>query len=267
MRTRTRVCVLAAFLLVQMAWAQDSCKSYVGQRISPVSIETLIAAVSKIHSMKDEFESTSEFEAKQAETQKGMPQSYIVAGPSPDPKFLDYDADAQELKIKTYALKNMGVFYDVAFGYGTPFFQKVKFSTTYNKAVGISNVSSKVGSYSASNAFGAATRVNVVDQKVKAIFDREAAFGEKFFLDEGPDAVVGKMAIGPAEAKQLKSTMRVAYVASPKPPYLATGTKQWSPTIESPNDITMHLTVVIAQIRCGLLTDAGNTVLAAYETH
>lgn len=264
----TSAIVALTFALAGQAQAQDVCPAYVGQTVTPTTIDAAIATVSKVPGVKGEFETTAQFEARQAAASGGTLGRMIVAK-APERKYFEYDADGGKLRIKSYAFDNINVDYDDVFGYGTKYYEKVKYShLSYNLDVVMSETEVPTGSYVGGNAFGAKTRVTKKTRTTKVIFDHDAAsYSEGLFPGADKNAVIGELALSPAEAQRLKATMRVAFAITPKAPYFASGVKNWGDaTIDNPEEVRQPISVVIADIQCGLLLDAGGKVLAAYPT-
>lgn len=259
---------IVAVVLAGQAQAQDVCPAYVGQTVAPVSIDTVIAAVSKVPGVKGEFETTTQFEARQAAATGGA-MGRIVVAKAPDRKYFEYDADVGKLRVKSYAFDNINVDYDDVFGYGTKLYEKVKYShLSYNLDVVMCEIEVSTGSYIGSNAFGAKARVIKKTRTTKVIFDQDASsFDESLFPSADKNAVIGELALSPAEARRLKATMRVAFAITPKAPYFASGVKDWgNARIDNPEEVRQPISVVIADIQCGLLLDVAGKVLAAYPT-
>jgi hypothetical protein len=246
---------------------RSSCSSYVGQSVAPTTIDKVAAAASKVPSIKGEFETTEQFEMRQGVAMRQLAPQYIVSK-TPDRDHITYDADSGKLLVSEYAFDNLNVDYDSVFGFGTPFFGSVKHNHFRNIDVVMSETETTTGSYVGSNAFGASLRVARVLRTTKAIFEREAAFHESLFIDGASrNHVIGELPLTPETARRVKKTASVALVIAPMSPFFAYGVKSWgAPTIDDARDVEQPISVVIADIQCGLLLDATNKVLGAYAT-
>lgn len=250
----------------------QTCESYAGQIIAPVSIETVIAATSKLPSQKDEFETTEQFNARLVSALGTVNGNYIVATKF-DPKYAVYDADTQRFKIESYALDNINASWDGVFGYGTPHYGKVKHSSVMGGIdIVVSYSEATAGTYRGTNAFGASTTITKVRRVVKAIYDREAQYGETLFAPapkrgETSNTTIAELQADAMTAKTLKNSFKSAVVIVPKSPWYGQGKKDWGePTLDNPQDVDETVIGVIADIQCALITDGSNKVLAAIPT-
>ena len=263
------VAVVGAVAFIGNANAQDQCSSYVGQIVAPRSFDAVAASLSKIPT-KGEFETTAAYEARKAAAIGANSNNHIITNTPEDRAAFAYDADSQKLRIL-----------DKAFGYdigniGMKFItsdSKIKYSTR-NLDVTISETERPVGTYIGSNSFGAKARITKVDRVTKGIFDGEAPsrfsdFAANYlFATTGQNKdVVGELALSPSEAQALKPTLKLAFVVTPKDPFLIQGSHSvGETTIADPVDITNRFSILIADIQCGLVMNATNKVLAAYPT-
>lgn len=262
--------VIGICALPAQAKAATDCPSYLEQVVNPVTFDVLAAKVSKLPSKKDEFETTAQFESRVSDALNGQPETYIVSIPF-DSEHVIYDADAQRLRVNSYAFDNATTKWNGVFGYGTPFDGQVKYSPLGNVDIVVSETKSLAGSYQGSNAFGVKMKVQKERRTTKAIFDREAKYGEDLFF--APGAPVGHSPVvldfeaTPELARKFKPKFRAALVISPKPPFHAVGKVEWGePTIKRPLDIDETLIAVIADIQCALLTDETHRVAASITT-
>ncbi|HEY0147945.1 MAG TPA: hypothetical protein VGB70_02980 [Allosphingosinicella sp.] len=264
---RVILVTLAAGFTATAAYGQDSCSKFVGQSVTPLTFQQAITKVPKV-APKGEFETTAQFESRRAAA--GSPRELIVAKEPEDRKYLEYNADTQRLGIKSYAFKNRNFSAWDAF-YGTPAYDQLEPSTMGNIQVVINFSEAAGGTYQATNGLGNKFMVSKLNRKVEAIFDRKPARGsysEGLFpvADKDP-YMVGYLDIPLADAPRAKSSLKLAYVVEPKEPYLVQNSyKVGETTSVNGTDVTETATVLIADIRCGLVTDAANRVLGAYET-
>lgn len=252
--------------LVAPASAENStsaCPSYVGTTVAPLTFDEAVAKLPKV-SPKGEFETTAEYQARFAAAGGG---GLLIVGKAPDDrKFFTYDADHGKLSVEPYAFRN----WDLSAWYALHNTAGLEPSTLYNVDVVISRGFHIVGSYMGQNGFGAQARIVERQSVVHAIYDRpigvdEELKGTGLFLNN--DEVVGTLDMPPSEAQALKPKLSVAFVVLPKEPYLVhSHYKVGEPTIDAPIDETEIATVMIADIRCGLLLDGSNKVIGAYPT-
>lgn len=260
--------LLVPILLGLPAAAQAQCQSYLGQTVTLNPFSTVAATLGTLPATKGEYETSAAFEARVAAARGSMPETVIIPGML-SAKYLTYDADAGALKVQAYALRNANTSYDYVFGYGRPYYEKVKYSTIGNRDVVVFEKETATGSYLASNAFGARVRVTRITRLHQAIFEGpEGSYNERLFVDQQPgvDAWLGSIAMTIPEAQALKASGKVAFVVKPKWPYYAEGKRSWEPTIDSPTDVTNPIQVIVGDIQCGLLLTAANRVVGAYAT-
>ena len=71
----------------------------------------------------------------------------------------------------------------------------------------------------------------------------------------------------PDEARLLKPSLRIALVVAPFAPYVVRGTNPYGrPSLQSPKQVTIDFTILMADIQCGLVMDGSGRVLGAYPT-
>lgn len=249
-----------------VASAQD-CGGYVGQTVTPSSINRVLEGFSKLNP-KGEFETTAQFEARKATTLAGMSGALIIQKEPEDRKHFEYDADAQKLRIISYAFHNTGLNSDAVLGYGGSLYEKVPTSYS-NYEVVISQTDKPTGTYEGTNSYGAKADIIKIERTTKGIFDRKGDIGKHSLFpaaDEKP-YVVGELALSPAEAQRLKPLLKLAFVVVPKEPFIGSGTDGVGKvTVQNPRDITEKVTLMIADIQCGLVLDPSNAVLGSYPT-
>ncbi len=245
----------------------QSCDQFMGQTVAPVSFDAATAGLGKL-TPKGEFETTAQFEARRAASAGSIRGPLIIEKAPEDRKYLEYDADAQVLRLKSYAFHNtdLGTWNML---YAAGYNRKIPASTSSNIDVAISSIDKVVGSHEAQNAYGAKAQIAEIERTIKGIFEREASFTDRDLFPAAKDSpyVVGAIPLTPAEAMALKPTMRLAFVVVPKEPFLITGThKVGKTTIANPREITERFSLLIADIQCGLALDRGGKVLGAYPT-
>ncbi len=252
----------------------QSCDSYIGQSISPLTVSQASARVPNFQP-KSEFETTADFEARKKVATSAAESPLFISREPEDRKYFEYNADAQTLGIKKY------VFADRLFEPWDAFYEvpsakplNVDPSALRNLSPLISSKKIITGSYEAQNSFGAKFNVTKVTEELEAIFERSefTPGGPIIDIDVFPAAdkapyIIGYLNLSPAEAQRLKPLLKLAYVVEPKEPYIIKNT--YSPgktTLANPIETTAKATVLIADIKCGLVTDDKNVVLGAYPT-
>lgn len=261
----------AVAMWASAAAAQDMCSAYVGHQVTPKTIDAAIAPFSKI-TVKSEFETTAEFEARRASAVAGVVGTVVIAKEPEDLQNLQYDADTRKLRVIAWVFHNK------------PFNPRSAFSSAglqekMDLAAGgyihpgefihvvVSSVDTPKGTYQATNSYGAETQVQKIHRVTKVIFDRTAKDAMLFPSADKSPYVVGELELSPEDARRLKPTLKLAFVVTPKEPFLVKGThKPFEVTIRDPRDLTEDFSILVADIQCGLVTDAGNRVLAAYPT-
>lgn len=245
--------------------ASDPCRQYQDQIVSPITMDAAIARFAAVPLDKGEFESSAAFAARQRAALGGELGPMII-GMEPERRHIKYDADAQRLTIERYLFDNSNLAHDIVFGPGTPLHRRIRYSSTGNVGVVISQAETVSGSYEASNAYGAGARVTRLHRVTKAIFDRE---GDSFssLFPRGTPQVLVDVRMSPEAAARVKPQLQVAFAVEPKSPYLARGVGSVGrPTISRPIEITNEVTVILADIQCALLMDGSNQVLGSFPT-
>lgn len=245
--------------------AAQGCAAYVGQTVQPQSFDDAISAFARL-TPKSEFETTAQFEARQAQALGGSSGPLIIEKVPESRDYFRYDADAQVLRIAPYAFDNTNFpAWDAFYSLGMD--QRFGVSTGNNIDVVISTNDRTTGSYRGQNSFGANATIQQVTRSVQAIFERgpDPRRGrETLFPSEGD---LGKLSMTPDEARLLKPSLRIALVANPFAPYVVRGTNPFGkPSLQSPQQVTMDFTILMADIQCGLVMDQQGRVLGAYPT-
>ncbi len=269
-RVRTTVTALMAVVAApSAAQAEDACGSYVEKTVFPVSFDEAIAPFESLKP-KGEFETTAQYEARRADALHGFRGDLIIGKKPENPqKYIRYDADQGVLNVQQWAFANSSANFWEAF-YAAGYYGKINVSTLGNVGVVISSTDKSVGSYKASNAFGATAQVVKILRTKKSIFDHEAKDPLRSGIfptaDDDP-YVVGRLHLSVEDAKQMKHDLKIAFVVAPKEPYLVEGGRHVGDvTINNPQDVTESFSILVADIRCGLVMDRSGKVLGAYPT-
>jgi hypothetical protein len=248
------------------------CSAYVGQTVQPQSFDNAVARFAGL-TPKSEFETTAQFEARQAQALAGAGGPLIIEKAPDDRKFFEYDADAQALRILPFAFDNKFFPAWEAF-YAAGLNGSLNVNVNDNVDAVISEDERATGSYEASNAYGAKATVVSLTRTVQVIFDHGPKLGgrrETLFpgsiTDDYKVNPVGVLAMSPDQARLMKPGLRLAFVATPYRPFLVRGTTKFGKvTFQNPRDITYSYTILTADIQCGLVMDESGLVLGAYST-
>jgi hypothetical protein len=183
-------------------------------------------------------------------------------------KYFKYDADSKKLHIVSFAFDNKNMDFWSAF-YSSGLQDSIKASTSKNVSVVISTSDVIDGSYEASNAYGKKVEVAKINRKTRAIFDRSGELYNRglFPSAEKSPYEVGVISLSPEDAQRLKPLLKVAFVVDPKEPYFVTGfQKAGKTTVDFPFDINENFSIIIGDIKCGLLLDDSKKVIGSYPT-
>ena len=263
---RRIVFLLYMLMTTGAANAQDLCTSYIGKTVALTAIETAIAGLANL-TPRGEFETTAQFKARRAAELRGVTSPVLIRKAPESQVFFKYDADAGVLRIESRA------FDFTRMDLWSAFFSVGLHDSVHslsNITVVITTSDKVVGSYEATNAYGAKVKVVEIQRKTSAIFDRKSdEIGASLFPAAGkkPYGVVGELVLPPAEAQRLKPQLKLAFVVTPKEPYLVTGShKVGKTTVTNPRHIIEDFSVLVANIQCGLVMDGADKVLGAYAT-
>ncbi len=248
------------------AASPDTCDTYVGQSVTLNPFDAVAGVLKEFPKQKDEYETTTQFEARVANARSSIPDKVIIPGIF-SPNSVSYNADAGTLRVQSYALRNLNADYAPVFGYGTPYYRKIPFGIYANKDVVVSQQETSTGTYIGSNAYGASVTVTRITRVQNAIFDNKNADSKSgLFLETGPDNLIGELTMSIPEARSIKAAGKVAFVISPRWPYYAEATKYWEPNITSRVDVTNPIHVIVGDIQCGLLLTSDDRVVGAFAT-
>jgi hypothetical protein len=240
----------------------------VGKAVSPTPFETIAFRFANAKP-KGEFETTAEYKKRLAELQAGSRDPLIIQKPPTDRKYLVYDADKHSLAVKTSAFDWGGILLSRAID-NTEFKNQLRVGVLDNVMAVVSQSQRPVGTYQGSNAYGATRRVQREVWTTQVIYDRTVGNEEGLF--PGGDSepyIAGRVPLSPADAERLKPIITLGFVVLPKPPYLIQGSYQppfGRPRYDNPREIIDNFTILIADIRCGLVLGPSNLVLAAFQT-
>ena len=254
-------------------------ESIVRELGKPTSFEQVLAEVQAVPRFKDEFETTSAFEDRQAAAIAKCSPNYLIAVPV-DPEYVTYDADRQVLVVATYALTNTRVSSDelsAMFGYGSDLKKaglEIDYSISENVVWSFPRDRKDVGTYSGSNAFGATVSITKQEGVARGVFEREGKNHQEDVWVEtrksyptGSRPVAFEIRADPTQAKSLKEDgLRAAILVAPRAPFFATGVDRFSPTIRAPYDRTTEVRYLVADIQCAVIYDSTGKLLATRAT-
>jgi len=246
----------------------NGCFEYLSKNINPTTFDTLAAVLSKLPSKKDEFESTADFEKRLNKAKSKIPDKFIIPIPI-NSSFIEYDADKRILGVSSLAIKIVGANYDGVFGFGTDYYEKIKYWRFQNIDAVVATNSTNVGEYIGQNAFGTSTRVSRVDGLTKVVFERSGERYEGLFFNLRPQSsmIIEFTEVPPDIAKKFKFSVKTSLVIAPKQPFHVKGTgPSDAPTIQSPVDRRETLEVIVADIQCVLFADESGEVYGVVQT-
>lgn len=241
----------------------DVCPSYQNQVIQPISIDAAIAKFKGADLVKDEFETSAQFEARQYAA-LGNSVGPLVISKDVNLEYVKYNADAQDFIIETYLFDNTNMSYSVLSYPGL-----IRTGLLGNVDVVISETETAGGSYEASNAYGAKATVVKVDRVTKGIWERQiSSISGDLFNTGRSDSILFKMTLSPEKARFIKPQLRIAFLVMPKAPYLVKGRGiVGKTTITRPIEVNDDLTVLVGDIQCAFLTDGSSKVLGSFPTN
>lgn len=253
---------------------EKQCGPTVGSKVETVSINSITSTLAKTDYKRDEFESSEAYRKRMKDVATKLPDSWLVAIPHKAGN-VSYDPDAKQLTVQRAFFLDYENFGDSSeLGYTSAFIgHEIEYDLSDNLDIVVSRTIKNLGTLDGQSAFGARVAVHRESGTTQAIFEREAADYEDIF--EAPKKFeykarskpVFSLSVEPERARELKSQVRAAVLIVPKAPYFASA-HVWhnKPTVSTPYQITEEFQVVIADIKCALLTDGSGLVLATRAT-
>lgn len=268
-----RLAIFVATLVLAPPAVAQECSSYVGSTLHTQSFAQVRATLSEIPNVKGEFETTADFEARQRAFLSGFPEGPIVIETPLDLEYVEYNADSGVFSVKSFAIQNQRTDFNSLFGTSGEFSGSVPYSMLGQIMAVLDKRESRTGSYPASNAFGANVRVEEISRIIDVIYEGipprgrgGAHIGDTFPQTEGN--IIFRISVPPTEARAARDGFRAAWIIEPKPPFYLEGPgRGFRATFDVPRDVDETLRVIVADMRCGVLLDASNTVLASAPTH
>lgn len=252
--------------------ADGGCSAYVGQTTHPSAFVTIAGALATLPRKRGEYESSQQFADRIASATNGQPSLHFMSVPLiSDGGNISYDADAQVLSVHIWAVVHGHIAWWKALA---PYADEMGLGVSgRNIDAVISQTASSAGSYVGTNAFGAKVRIQREVVNTNAIFERKSQDRDDLFfslspdIDIGANSIIAKIPVDPANARRLKGSLKAVFVIKPKWPFLVHGPVIHSdPTFDNPVHISETVTGVIADVKCALITDGNDKVLAAITT-
>lgn len=233
------------------AVAQD-CESLVNTHISPVAVEDALAAVRGGRGLvRDEFETTSQFEARVAAANTPVPEIMHISVPL-DLNYVVYNADEGAFEVKSYGLKNGGLNYYLYLDSQTLGALGVKGSVIDFWLGGDRRVTGQ-----------SSPRMQTVEDTRRAIFERPAADGDDVF---GGTGQTWNISVPIDQARGFRERMRAALVVVPKAPYYVEHRQRSFIEADRGRMIINVTQFMVADIQCAVITDDTNNILLAVPT-
>ncbi len=246
------------------------CTHAVGDVVKMLSPAVVAKQMSEYAVVKDEFETTEEFNARKKLALENIPNGTMIVEATYNPEQVHYDADNERFLIAVYAWDNIsGRFFD-----SVPSVSAGISNDLY--AIGLRSEEKIIETYKGSNAYGKEVDVTKILRNVYGLFDRKSTKGAKTWifefkdrgsiLDDGYIANGVFLPIPRAQAKALKTDMRVGIAFTPKKPFIFKGEGYFGATIDRPTEIDVEVSSISGDIECAVITDAKGTVLKIVET-
>lgn len=191
--------VSLAYLAALISGAGDSlpsvCDTIKGTEPELISPAQLSEALAALPVQKDEFETTSDFVARQGKVLTKLPNPWVIYI-KPDPSGMKYDADKQVMNFTAAMFANYGAV-DTSM-------MRIGLSQFAYSSIIIEGRERRDGTYSAVNGFGAQFDVikETRDLHVLAILPREDCGLEPLFCRGGD--VLAHLQIAPDLARKMK---------------------------------------------------------------
>lgn len=231
---------------------------------SSVPLSTLVSKAKALRLRKDEYESTSAFEARATKAGAaafGQPLTVLWA----QPRLTKFDADRGVVMVERYTVNTTCAMYrfdlPVEFANihtgpeGKYDWQKQDRPYCLTKAAGRADG----GSYVASNAYGATASVKSIKDTEQGIYLGTGLVGLDFFPKQDPTSDAKDPWLeAPAtagEARSLATNAALIITVTPRAPYYATGHYYAGATISSPTSVTTNMDMIIGLPTCVALVD------------
>ena len=251
------------------------CDALINQSITVSTFEEIAAQLPKV-AKKGEFETTEQFEARRLAASNNVPTKPFFVGISKGEGLgqLKYDADAGAFGVTAYVFNATYFSSKLSDAYGSPFRGQ---KSTWNRMVGVGlkSDSKDIGSYEATNGFGAKTLVKKQIVSEYELFEgfRKGSYEDSNFWPSergsSGQSIVGQIEMSAADAQNAKPHLRTAVKFVSKAPfYVEAVSSGESPTRDMPYDIIYNTVALIGDMQCAVVyDDRTKTVLWAKETY
>ncbi len=253
---RLPIALVLGFIQLAMfpSVAFATCTHAVGDVVKMLSPEVVAEQMSKVILVKDEYETTAEFNARQKAALGQIPNGTIIVEVINKVR-ATYNADNEKLSIEIPSWWNI----IGSFSHSVPSVTIGESSKTH--AIGLKIEGKITGEYPASNAYGKEVGVTKYIRNIYGIFDRkskghESTWVSRYFIIQVPRS----------QAKTLKSELRFGIEFTPKEPFIFKGGNYIKPTIDDPREILEQISSISGDLECLVATDANGTVLKVVKT-
>jgi len=263
-----------AILAAGTAFAQQACDVEPGTVISLTEIDPILETMSGLK--KDEFETTADFEARVKDTVKKAVEGSVFLQTHHDEGSAIYDADQSAWFITEYFPTN----------------SSWNFSRDAVEEAGLSEAGPQgsvmlivkdevVDTYEAQNAMGAsaviskveATRVGVLEIAEGSPIATDWWKIDFFDMPESitytiPDTTIETQSsaitipMQPNEARVAKGSFKFAVYAELVEPFILRNQQHIDATMDTKREATINSTFLVADVKCGFVTDQSNKVIA-----
>ncbi|MBI1262166.1 MAG: hypothetical protein GC184_10615 [Rhizobiales bacterium] len=232
---------------VTRARYEETCKSMLSAKFSPISAKEAWKLAVTQRPLKNEFESTVEFNGRAEKFSDTLGEQLRVKSEVPlyvfdvsiPSIFIDYDADKREMKIGEDYYSYIGAGGIIPDENTSP----IQVVTTEEK------IKSR-GSYVGENAFGVAVRVSSTRSESYGF-----AIAETGFAPNWPKEKVVKVEITPQAASIAKQNLGLLVFGRPVAPFTVTATDYDEATIDSPIEKKENVHAVVLEPICMAIYD------------
>ncbi len=247
----------------------QTCDALFATKITPVTFSDAVQTLhNKTTPIKGEFETTDDYNTRVAASGSNIPETLIVSVPL-DLKMITYNADKAAFEIKTYAVNINGAYWPSAFA-GSPYANTIPVRSYGDLGQVVATIDRPTGTYTGQNAYGVSWTVTRVTRRFDGIFEGPPrSYGMTLFQPKDGPAPIWEMPVPLDIARALKPRLRAAFLIAPKAPFYFANTRPLgnAVTIDNPNEFIQNSRVIVADIRCLIITDDTNTVRFVVETN
>lgn len=262
--------------------AGEKCEVSIGDTVSFLDPAEVYSSMQGMQLVKDEFETTADFAKRlaAAEAKSNFNKPILLRG-TYGRSFTKYDADNSRIVMIDPAWgSGSSIGLEHVFGYGNEYGIKVSSRDKVHSAW-LQYNSQDVGTFTASNAYGASVEVTQIHRDQYGIFDRKnpsegdtwESEGQFVFPFDGKLAILFDGEPDPAvfipisadEAKRVISNLQVGILAKPKKPFTAEGVEYSGATIDNPREVTAKYHVFMADMICAVITDDKRRVIKTID--